>query len=198
MADQFHVVLATDWDARIPGYRKRKVFPRTKSGCSTCKSKKVKCDEKRPVCVRCVRNGRQCYYSEDGPPPSNQLIARSRAGIGIPPSGFSLCLFTLNTPSPFPLLNAKNGTPMLELMQYCESRWGDILHVEFTDVFKFMFQSSHLIRNVVLGITACNLRHLAGDNLRHQIAEHFYQSLAVQEWNAPEYSLLSIAPKGSL
>jgi hypothetical protein len=42
MADQFHVVLATDWDARIPGYRKRKVFPKTKSGCSTCKSKKVK------------------------------------------------------------------------------------------------------------------------------------------------------------
>lgn len=71
---------------------------------------------------------------------------------------------------------------MLELMQYCDSRWGDILHVEFTDVFKFMFQSSHLIRNVVIGITACHLRHLSEDNLRHQIAEHFYQSLAVQEY----------------
>ncbi|VUC30118.1 unnamed protein product [Clonostachys rosea] len=181
MADQFHVVLATDWDARIPGYRKRKVFPRTRAGCSTCKSKKVKCDEKRPVCARCVRNGRHCHYNEGDSAQSNQLIAKSKVGIGIPTGGSSPYSFTLNMPSPFPLLNAKNGTCMLELMQYCESRWGDILHVEFTDVFKYMFQSSTLVRNVVLGITACHLRHLAGHNLRHQIAEHFYESLAVQD-----------------
>ncbi|KAL7623119.1 hypothetical protein AAE478_006799 [Parahypoxylon ruwenzoriense] len=36
--------------------------PRTKvkSGCRTCKARKVKCDEGRPVCSRCVSTGRIC------------------------------------------------------------------------------------------------------------------------------------------
>ncbi|KAH6666354.1 C6 zinc finger domain protein [Halenospora varia] len=31
-----------------------------KSGCRTCKSRKVKCDEGRPACYRCVSSGRNC------------------------------------------------------------------------------------------------------------------------------------------
>ncbi|KAI1845853.1 hypothetical protein JX266_007940 [Neoarthrinium moseri] len=37
-------------------YRKSKV----KSGCRTCKTRKVKCDEGRPACKRCVTTGRVC------------------------------------------------------------------------------------------------------------------------------------------
>ncbi|KAH8681805.1 hypothetical protein BX600DRAFT_447335 [Xylariales sp. PMI_506] len=33
---------------------------RAKSGCRTCKSRKVKCDEGRPACQRCVETGRVC------------------------------------------------------------------------------------------------------------------------------------------
>ncbi|OJD40637.1 c6 zinc finger domain protein [Diplodia corticola] len=36
--------------------------PRSRQGCWTCREKKVKCDEGRPVCQRCVRLRRQCDY----------------------------------------------------------------------------------------------------------------------------------------
>ncbi|KAH7050096.1 hypothetical protein B0J12DRAFT_600140 [Macrophomina phaseolina] len=36
--------------------------PRSRAGCWTCREKKVKCDEGKPVCQRCVRLRRQCDY----------------------------------------------------------------------------------------------------------------------------------------
>ncbi|OBT78642.1 hypothetical protein VF21_02239 [Pseudogymnoascus sp. 05NY08] len=33
---------------------------RVKSGCATCKSRRVKCDEGRPACERCLESGRVC------------------------------------------------------------------------------------------------------------------------------------------
>lgn len=36
--------------------------PRSKAGCWTCREKKVKCDEGRPICERCIRLGRRCDY----------------------------------------------------------------------------------------------------------------------------------------
>ncbi|KAL5046498.1 hypothetical protein BDW71DRAFT_64066 [Aspergillus fruticulosus] len=39
---------------------KRKNTPRTRSGCRTCKIRRVKCDEQRPSCRRCLDTGRAC------------------------------------------------------------------------------------------------------------------------------------------
>ncbi|TAQ90826.1 hypothetical protein B7494_g856 [Chlorociboria aeruginascens] len=38
----------------------RKSGPRSKTGCSTCKQRRVKCDEGKPGCVRCQNLGRDC------------------------------------------------------------------------------------------------------------------------------------------
>ncbi|KAL4812154.1 fungal-specific transcription factor domain-containing protein [Aspergillus spinulosporus] len=35
---------------------------RSRNGCWTCREKKVKCDERRPKCIRCLRLGRHCDY----------------------------------------------------------------------------------------------------------------------------------------
>ncbi|ORY87603.1 hypothetical protein BCR37DRAFT_2050 [Protomyces lactucae-debilis] len=34
--------------------------PRTKSGCWTCRERKVKCDEQKPICSTCSRLGLEC------------------------------------------------------------------------------------------------------------------------------------------
>ncbi|CAG8949255.1 hypothetical protein HYFRA_00004880 [Hymenoscyphus fraxineus] len=41
---------------------------RTRSGCYTCRSRRVKCDEAHPTCERCRKGGRECVYPE--PPTS--------------------------------------------------------------------------------------------------------------------------------
>ncbi|KAJ9309167.1 transcriptional regulator family: Fungal Specific TF [Paecilomyces variotii] len=42
------------------GINRRRRQARVKSGCRTCKIRKVKCDEARPACHRCVSTGRVC------------------------------------------------------------------------------------------------------------------------------------------
>ncbi|KAF7948837.1 hypothetical protein EAE96_008020 [Botrytis aclada] len=46
--------------------RPRRCGPKVKTGCQTCKIRRVKCDEARPSCERCVSTGRKCDgYSTD-------------------------------------------------------------------------------------------------------------------------------------
>ncbi|KAL2443727.1 hypothetical protein ABEF95_011214 [Exophiala dermatitidis] len=46
-----------------PRRRRRPVHEKSKTGCTTCKARKVKCDETKPYCRRCTESGREC----DGP-----------------------------------------------------------------------------------------------------------------------------------
>ncbi|PYH49723.1 Zn(II)2Cys6 transcription factor domain-containing protein [Aspergillus saccharolyticus JOP 1030-1] len=43
-----------------PQVRQRAYRTRTKSGCLTCKKRRIKCDETRPSCLRCTSTGRKC------------------------------------------------------------------------------------------------------------------------------------------
>ncbi|KAK0704417.1 hypothetical protein B0H67DRAFT_349307 [Lasiosphaeris hirsuta] len=50
---------------------------RSRSGCITCKIRRVKCDESRPECTRCVQAGRTCdgYVSSTQPHQSRRALA---------------------------------------------------------------------------------------------------------------------------
>lgn len=43
-----------------PGQRKRAFKPKSKTGCATCKLRRLKCDETKPECLKCVTSGRKC------------------------------------------------------------------------------------------------------------------------------------------
>ncbi|KAF4634561.1 hypothetical protein G7Y89_g3537 [Cudoniella acicularis] len=54
------------------GKKPRASKPKVKTGCLTCKARRVKCDETKPECLRCSNFGRKCggYPSrEESPPP---------------------------------------------------------------------------------------------------------------------------------
>ncbi|KAE9374871.1 hypothetical protein N431DRAFT_336663 [Stipitochalara longipes BDJ] len=42
------------------GQRKRAYRPKTRTGCHTCKLRRVKCDEAKPSCYSCTSTGRKC------------------------------------------------------------------------------------------------------------------------------------------
>ena len=48
--------------ARYPRQRVRLPHPRSKSGCLVCRRQHKKCDELRPVCSRCLLNGKDCRW----------------------------------------------------------------------------------------------------------------------------------------
>lgn len=42
---------------------KRKFHNKSKNGCDTCKKRRVKCDENKPICNKCQNMGIDCHYS---------------------------------------------------------------------------------------------------------------------------------------
>ncbi|KAA1475211.1 hypothetical protein DENSPDRAFT_841952 [Dentipellis sp. KUC8613] len=47
-----------------PQTRRRPKYTRSKTGCLTCRVKKIKCDETKPNCIRCVHGQRECNWPE--------------------------------------------------------------------------------------------------------------------------------------
>lgn len=45
--------------------RSRRSTPRTRTGCRVCRIRRKKCDEDRPACSGCVRNGLLCSFAFD-------------------------------------------------------------------------------------------------------------------------------------
>ncbi|KAB5576563.1 hypothetical protein GE09DRAFT_626276 [Coniochaeta sp. 2T2.1] len=56
---------------------------RTRSGCYTCRNRRVKCDENRPVCERCRKGKRECVYPE---PPAAKGASSGGSKDGTGPS----------------------------------------------------------------------------------------------------------------
>ncbi|KAI1638128.1 fungal-specific transcription factor domain-containing protein [Biscogniauxia mediterranea] len=54
---------------------------RTRSGCYTCRSRRVKCDETHPICERCRKGKRDCVYPE---PPTGKGPAGSGSSKDTP------------------------------------------------------------------------------------------------------------------
>ncbi|TLD21249.1 hypothetical protein PspLS_08987 [Pyricularia sp. CBS 133598] len=44
------------------GTQKAPVKKRTKTGCLTCRKRRIKCDEQKPTCNNCIKSKRQCTY----------------------------------------------------------------------------------------------------------------------------------------
>ncbi|EAW13148.1 Zn(II)2Cys6 transcription factor [Aspergillus clavatus NRRL 1] len=55
--------------------------PRRRSGCLTCRARKVRCDEAKPICANCTRLRLQCEYKT---PVSRRADARTSAVSGDP------------------------------------------------------------------------------------------------------------------
>ncbi|KAL4881991.1 hypothetical protein BJY04DRAFT_207180 [Aspergillus karnatakaensis] len=58
---QMHYQLQGDASKMLSGSRhKKEVKRRTKTGCLTCRKRRIKCDEGHPVCRNCVKSKREC------------------------------------------------------------------------------------------------------------------------------------------
>ncbi|KAI4283469.1 MAG: hypothetical protein L6R38_002111 [Xanthoria sp. 2 TBL-2021] len=58
---------------------------RTRSGCYTCRQRRVKCDEARPQCARCHKGSRTCTYPEPPSKPKRGSSSKSDAAKATAP-----------------------------------------------------------------------------------------------------------------
>ncbi|KAH9931091.1 fungal-specific transcription factor domain-containing protein [Epithele typhae] len=66
-AAHMHVVAPSAVRQDTAAQRKRPKYTRSKTGCLTCRGKKIKCDETKPTCVRCSHGQRECTWPEGVP-----------------------------------------------------------------------------------------------------------------------------------
>ncbi|KAI0380986.1 hypothetical protein F5Y04DRAFT_289187 [Hypomontagnella monticulosa] len=59
----------------VPRRRARK--PKVRSGCVTCKARRIKCDEAQPICGRCAKSRLSCEYISSEPNHTQQRSQRS-------------------------------------------------------------------------------------------------------------------------
>ncbi|KAH7089564.1 hypothetical protein FB567DRAFT_492308 [Paraphoma chrysanthemicola] len=83
--------------------RQRAWKPKNRTGCKTCKIRKVKCDEEKPHCKRCTSTGRTCDgYDPNFRPASHSPPPHATSGLSPPSSGREL----VRSVSPVPLAPA--------------------------------------------------------------------------------------------
>ncbi|KAL1992181.1 hypothetical protein VTN49DRAFT_4213 [Thermomyces lanuginosus] len=61
-----------------PTLGEQKKHRRTRSGCFTCRHRRIKCDEARPICERCRKGNRECVYPSPITKPFSRTSSKSR------------------------------------------------------------------------------------------------------------------------
>lgn len=56
------------WVSGLDKQRKKRFSSKVKTGCETCKKRRIKCDEGKPTCVNCNRSGRRCEGYQSATP----------------------------------------------------------------------------------------------------------------------------------
>ncbi|KAK6966402.1 hypothetical protein R3P38DRAFT_3155035 [Favolaschia claudopus] len=57
---------------------KRPTYTRSRTGCLTCRVKKIKCDEVKPNCTRCAHGQRDCAWPAASAPKESPLVKHPR------------------------------------------------------------------------------------------------------------------------
>ncbi|KAI0180090.1 hypothetical protein GGR52DRAFT_568848 [Hypoxylon sp. FL1284] len=96
----------TETTSLIQRQRQRKFHRRSRNGCSTCKAKHIRCDERKPLCTYCLRHGGECGYPDGDDGSSTTDASRgsvSRDGSREPhePAESSLHLVDATPKDPF-------------------------------------------------------------------------------------------------
>ncbi|KAI1619912.1 hypothetical protein EDD37DRAFT_642543 [Exophiala viscosa] len=127
--------------------RVRKSTPKVRSGCLTCKTRKVKCDEQRPSCSRCLRAGRKCDgYAAIKP---NAITTSGIAAYSIP----------------FKIPGSQTDRQLLHYY-CCQASWILSTYTDPTLWTELILQRSHnepIIRNALVALSSLHKDYLCGD-----------------------------------
>ncbi|KAH8898878.1 hypothetical protein GQ53DRAFT_802337 [Thozetella sp. PMI_491] len=193
------LVLSSDGQGmRVREHRRRRQHTKDKLGCTPCKQKRVKCDQRLPTCLRCSRNQRECVYEEV--PPTNEDLPASDPSSSAhvpdePPSGSSVPPDPLSVvqPSPSALVTAladsgasalspwvkQNGTSVSNLLHHFSNNSATIMGQPIDPQLWELACRYEFMVSTMLAVSACHLRHYTVDGSRHRIAELGQMSAAI-------------------
>ncbi|KAF2201165.1 hypothetical protein GQ43DRAFT_46309 [Delitschia confertaspora ATCC 74209] len=135
-----------------PHVRKKAWKPKVKTGCITCRIRRVKCDEAKPHCQRCTSTGRKC----DG----YTQISQSRS----PSQETQIVLLKPpHSPTFSPLQSDEEQLSFQFFLQHSTIEFSGLFESPFWQ--RHILQASHTypaIRHAVIGIGAMHRKYIEG------------------------------------
>lgn len=92
----------------IKPIRKKAFSRRSKTGCLTCRSRRIKCDELKPICTHCKKSNKECVYAASTTTSTNKTKRLSKSTRKLPKKAS----VTVNHPIS-PLLPAASNSPTI-------------------------------------------------------------------------------------
>lgn len=74
----FNVLKPTFLTIEPPGLERKRHLPKSRNGCITCRIRRKKCNEVRPICADCMRFGKDCVWVERHMTPDEIKALRER------------------------------------------------------------------------------------------------------------------------
>ncbi|EXM18786.1 hypothetical protein FOTG_13145 [Fusarium oxysporum f. sp. vasinfectum 25433] len=63
MSSSTPTTLPTSGTSEHRGSKTKRVHKKSRMGCQTCKHRRIKCGEEKPICAHCERRGEECHYT---------------------------------------------------------------------------------------------------------------------------------------
>ncbi|KAL2126451.1 hypothetical protein VTI74DRAFT_884 [Chaetomium olivicolor] len=161
-----------------PGYAGigRRTHRKSRTGCSTCKARKIKCDERHPACLNCISHGVECPFLKAG------VAVTAAARISKAQSHSPVSPASTSTSQPNPammLLPEGEKLPLLELellhnfaTKTYTTLTADPMIWEFwrDDVVQLGLSCDHIMR-AVLAVSALHLAYHRPDRRNFYVEE---------------------------
>ncbi|KUJ10771.1 uncharacterized protein LY89DRAFT_723348 [Mollisia scopiformis] len=191
---------------RKGGPRVRTYKPHVTSGCRTCKIRRVKCDEGKPSCKRCLGTGRICdgyLYGSNAKPPfpkTDELIALGSSRRPLSQTNTSQSAYSSNIilpPSPFS--NEQEHRGFAFFRRYTCSRLAPNFRSRFWE--QIVLQACHhepAIRHAVVALGSLHEQTMCR-GLSHEVqgttsSNHATDTFALQQYTKA-LRILAIAPE---
>ncbi|CCX33328.1 Similar to Sterol regulatory element-binding protein ECM22; acc. no. Q05958 [Pyronema omphalodes CBS 100304] len=171
---------------------------KSRTGCKTCRGRRVKCDEVHPICSNCARRELTCVYD---PPPRIEVQSLLSTPTPPPkpesPSYAFLNLFSI-PPSPHPVFSHLDLTRLELFHQYSTETYRSFSNHEpwlpvWRDAVPKLCIEYPFVLYATLAISALHLsvKHSAKDPRRSQ----HYQVLATSYYNEASFALREALPR---
>ncbi|KAF2263855.1 hypothetical protein CC78DRAFT_260839 [Lojkania enalia] len=167
---------------------KKRPHRKVKSGCATCKRRKIKCDEEKPQCSNCVRYSAECVYPT--PPLDTSPLTPTPPSLNQTPEGIA------EEPPVAQYPKGINDLPIRDLALM--HQWSVSTSLGFGDDFQglsdpwridvpILAQSNHFLMRGILAVTALHISKLTTDptmKLKYAQLAAWHQDLALPEYRA--------------
>ncbi|KAH7184779.1 uncharacterized protein B0J16DRAFT_340450 [Fusarium flagelliforme] len=142
--------------------------PRRRTGCQTCRKRRIKCDETRPSCTKCVQAGWKC----DGYPSEIAVqVKLSSRSVSLQPSAKPL-LSIKSYSIPFKVPGSQRDRQLLHY--FCVQGSSDISGFIASDFWsRVVLQESHqdsAVRQALVAMSSLHLDYVTSDSAEGQTA----------------------------